>query len=89
MFLSGTISRHVGYFYFGKVKDCPCLGSEVKMKKYRKAEYVQRRVSFVNVKSSLHENVVFLFLSAWTMPRISRISCGIPFPVETPVIISG
>ena len=29
------------------------------MKKYRKAEYVQHRVRFVNVQSSLHENVVF------------------------------
>ena len=29
------------------------------LKKYRKAEYVQRRVRFVNVQSSLHENVVF------------------------------
>ena len=28
-------------------------------KKYRKAEYVQCRVCFVNVQSSLHENVVF------------------------------
>ena len=28
-------------------------------KKCRKAEYVQRRVCFVNVQSSLHENVVF------------------------------
>ena len=28
-------------------------------KKYRKAEYVQRSVRFVNVQSSLHENVVF------------------------------
>ena len=28
-------------------------------KKYRKAEYVQRRVCFVNVQSSLHENVLF------------------------------
>ena len=27
--------------------------------KYRKAEYVQRRVCFVNVQSSLHENVIF------------------------------
>ena len=27
--------------------------------KYRKAEYVQRRVCFVNVQSSLHENVFF------------------------------
>ena len=31
----------------------------VQRKKYRKAEYVQRRVRFVNVQSSLHENVVF------------------------------
>ena len=30
-----------------------------KKKKYRKAEYVQRRVRFVNLQSSLHENVVF------------------------------
>ena len=29
------------------------------VKKCRKAEYVQRRVCFVNVQSSLHENVVF------------------------------
>ena len=29
------------------------------MKKYHKAEYVQRRVRFVSVQSSLHENVVF------------------------------
>ena len=29
------------------------------LKKYRKAEYVQRRVCFVNVQLSLHENVVF------------------------------
>ena len=28
-------------------------------KKYHKAEYVQRCVCFVNVQSSLHENVVF------------------------------
>ena len=28
-------------------------------KRYRKAEYVQRRVCFVNVQSSLHDNVVF------------------------------
>ena len=28
-------------------------------KKYRKAGYVQRRVCFINVQSSLHENIVF------------------------------
>ena len=32
---------------------------DIIFKKYRKAEYVQRRVRFVNVQSSLHENVVF------------------------------
>ena len=29
------------------------------LKKFRKAEYVQRCVCFVNVQSSLHENIVF------------------------------
>ena len=29
------------------------------LKKYRKVEYVQRRVCFINVQSSLHVNVVF------------------------------
>ena len=29
------------------------------LKKYHKVEYVQRCVSFVNVQSSLHENVLF------------------------------
>ena len=33
---------------------------QIHKKKYRKAEYVQRRVRFVNVQSSLHENV-FIF----------------------------
>ena len=32
---------------------------QYQVKKYRKAEYVQRRVCFLNVQSSLHENVVF------------------------------
>ena len=32
---------------------------QVDTKKYRKVEYVQRRVRFVNVQSSLQENVVF------------------------------
>ena len=35
------------------------MSTESKIKKYRKAEYVQRRVCFVNVQSPLHENVVF------------------------------
>ena len=39
---------------------CPLLKF---IKKYHKAEYVQRRVCFVNVHSSLHENVIF-FLCA-------------------------
>ena len=33
--------------------------SDMLQQKYRKAEYVQRRVRFVSVQSSLHENVVF------------------------------
>ena len=37
----------------------PHILNSNKTKKYRKAEYVQRRVHFVNVQSSLHENVVF------------------------------
>ena len=44
-------------------KDHLSYWTEIKLskteKKYRKAEYVQRRVRFVNVQSSLHENVVF------------------------------
>ena len=31
----------------------------------------------------------FLFLHIWTMPRIFYLSCGIPFPVQSPGIISG
>ena len=58
-------------------------------KTYSKVEYVQRRVCFVNVKSALHENVVFLFVLAWAMLCISYLSCGIPFPVWMPGIISG
>ena len=41
---------------------------------------------FVNVQLSLHENVVFF---VWAMPRILYLSCGIPFPVWMPGIISG
>ena len=33
--------------------------SDITKKKYLKAEYVQRHVSFVNVQSSLHGNDVF------------------------------
>ena len=36
-----------------------CCTQHIIKKKYRKAEYVQRRVCFNNVQSSLHENVVF------------------------------
>ena len=31
----------------------------------------------------------FLIVRACAMPRMSYLSCGIPFPVKTPVIISG
>ena len=30
----------------------------------------------------------FLFLRAWAMPHVLHLSCGIPFPVKTPGIIS-
>jgi len=58
-----------------------------KSEKYRKVEYVQRHVCFVNVQSSLQENVVFTFCAR--MDNILYLSCEIPFPVKTPVIISG
>ena len=35
------------------------FNSKISLKKYRKAEYVQRRVCFANVQSSLHQNDVF------------------------------
>ena len=38
------------------VRALPKLSTD---RKYCKAEYVQRHVYFVNVQSSLHENVVF------------------------------
>ena len=72
--------------------------------KYRKAEYVQRRVCFVNVQVPRpHSNIYvklcnsrlcmkmssFLFLRTWAMPRILYPSCEIPFPVWTPDNISG
>ena len=31
----------------------------------------------------------FLFVRVWTMPLILYLSCGIPFPVKMPGIISG
>ena len=64
-------------------------------RKCRKAEYVQRRVCFVNVQDPFpHSNIYiklctsrlcmkmssFLFLCTWAMPRILYLSCGIPFP---------
>ena len=73
-------------------------------KKCRKAKYVQRRVCFVNVQFPWpHSNTYvklctshlcmkllsFLFVHTWAMPHILYLSCGIPFPVWTPGIISG
>ena len=40
-------------------------------KKYHKAEYVQRRVCFVNVQSTLHENVVFSI--CWCMDNAAYV----------------
>ena len=42
---------------------------KLSQKKYRKAEYVQRRVCFVNVQSS------FLFLRAHALPRMLYLLC--------------
>merc|ERR1711954_40635 len=42
-----------------EIKEHSLNNIETQSKKYRKAEYVQRHVCFVNVQSSLHENVVF------------------------------
>ena len=65
-----------------------CNSIDEDHEKYRKAEYVQRRVCFVNVQSSLHENVALLFERAWAMPHKLHLSCGIPFLVWMPAIIS-
>ena len=76
---------------------------EMYRKKYRKAEYVQRRVCFVNEQVPWpHSNInvkfctsrlcmkmlSFLFVYIWAMPRILYLSCGIPFSVRTPDNIS-
>ena len=47
------------------------MSTESKIKKYRKAEYVQRCVCFVNVQSSLHENV-FIFHVVFSIYLMSR-----------------
>ena len=44
---------------------------EAYTKKYCKAEYVQRRVCFVNVQSSLHENI-FIFDVVFSIYLMSR-----------------
>ena len=49
----------------------------------------QCRVCFVNKQSSFTKMSSFLSLSAQATPRTSYLSCGIPFPVQTPGIISG
>ena len=65
-------------------------------KKGRKAEYVQRRVRFVNVQVPCPHSIIyvkfctsrlcmkmssFLLVRACAMPRMLYFSCGIPFPV--------
>ena len=83
----------------------PSLVSELSSldEKYNKAKYVQRHVCFGNVQVPCpHSNVYvkllsrlcmkmssFLFVGAWAVPRILSLSCGIPYPVWTPGIISG
>ena len=59
----------------------PCRRLQ-KRQKYRKAKYVQRPVCFVNLQSSLHENVVFsVCVRIGNATYILHSSCGIPFPV--------
>ena len=55
---------------------------------------LQRNMSSALCASSMYSRLCmtmlsFLFARAWTMPHISFLSCGIPFPVQTPAIISG
>ena len=50
-----------------------CISLNTKLEKYRKAEYVQRRVCFVNVQSSLHENVLAHMCNA---PYVIFIMCN-------------
>ena len=61
------LTHHITLFFCGTeqlclyvhVYVCKYVRYVTCVKKYRKAEYVQRRVCFVNVQSSLHENDVF------------------------------
>ena len=73
--VSGTDFSDAGYFTLNLLLDLPSLllvsntfsyhiidqtnGRMTATAVYGRAEYVQRRVYFVNVQSSLHENVVF------------------------------
>ena len=74
-----------------------------KRKKYRKGEYVQRRVCFVNVQVPCPHSIIyvklytsrlctkmlfFLFVCAWAMLHILYLSCRVLFPVMTPYNIS-
>ena len=92
--------------YFSKNIDINswCFKNIILNKKCRKAEYVQRRVCFVNVQVPCpHSNIYvklctsrlcikmssFLFVRGCAMPRILYLSCEVPFPVWTPDDISG
>ena len=57
---------------------CMKLKKLVRQRSYwsRSGEYVQRRVCFVNIQLSLHENVVFSVVRAWAMPRTSYLLCS-------------
>ena len=115
-FSSSASTYHKSPILFGKYLGCLksyrissvfkiCVRISVfRRKKCRKAEYVQRRVRFVNVQVPCPLSIIyvkfctsrlcmkmssFLFVCVWTMPRILYLSCGIPFPVKSPGIISG
>ena len=94
------ISEFINYFQTpSKKKKAAKRTRQHAGKKYRKAEYVQRCVYFVNEQVSningkfstsqlCMKKSSFLLVLAWVMPRILYLSCVVPFPVWTPDNIS-
>ena len=61
---------------------------------YHRKNTAKRNMSSAMCASSMYSHVCmkmssFLFVRAWAMPHTSYLSCGIPFTVWTPGIISG
>ena len=91
-------------FYESQRRTVQLIANYCSLKKCHKAEYVQRRVCFVNVQVPCpHFNIYvklctsrlcikmssFLFVHGCARPRILYLSCEVPFPVWTPDDISG